>query len=125
MELAPPPPVAVRPFARWRDLVVPREHGSWSLALEPLVFGLIAAPSAAGGCLALAVLAAFFARRPLRLALGDASPARRTAARGPLVWLAMLAAAWFLAALVGGGLGWLVAGLIARHPPSEAATCHP
>ena len=32
---------------RWREairLVLPKEHGSWSLALEPLVLGFIAAP---------------------------------------------------------------------------------
>jgi hypothetical protein len=56
------PPAAARPSALWRDLVMPREHGSWSLALEPLLFGLIAAPSLAGGGLALAVVAAFFGR---------------------------------------------------------------
>ena len=102
------PPAAARPSALWRDLVMPREHGSWSLALEPLLFGLIAAPSLAGGGLALAVVAAFFARRPLRIALGDASPDRRALARGPLVGLIVVATVFFLGAVARGGWAWLV-----------------
>jgi hypothetical protein len=101
-------PAAARPPARWRDLVMPREHGSWSLALEPLLFGLIAGPSLAGGGLALAVVAAFFARRPLRIALGDVSPDRRALARGPLGGLIGLATVFFLGAVALGGWAWLV-----------------
>ena len=102
------PPAAARPPAVWRDLVMPREHGSWSLALEPLVFGLIAAPSLAGGGLALAVFAAFFARRLLRIALGDASAERRVLARGPLVGLSIVATGFFLGAVALCGWAWLV-----------------
>ena len=65
---------------RWREairLILPKEHGSWSLALEPLMLGLIVAPSAAGGALAFSVLAAFFLRRPLKLWLGGGADPRR------------------------------------------------
>jgi hypothetical protein len=31
-------------LARCRELAWPKEHGSWSLALEPLALGLFAAP---------------------------------------------------------------------------------
>lgn len=68
-------------LAHWRELVWPREHGSWSFALEPMALGLIAVPSVAGGWLALAVGAAFFARRPLRIAWGDEQAERRRDAR--------------------------------------------
>lgn len=54
------------PPRRWRTFL-PREHGSWSLALEPLALALIAAPSAAGLALAGAAVAAFLSRRPLAL----------------------------------------------------------
>jgi hypothetical protein len=47
------------PMARWRDVILPKEHGSWSLALEPIALGLLVAPSWAGGSLAVAVLAGF------------------------------------------------------------------
>ena len=64
----------------WRaaiQLSLPKEHGSWSLALEPVAFGLLVAPSAAGGALAVAALAGFFLRRPLRLALRGRADARQ------------------------------------------------
>lgn len=65
----------------FRALVLPREHGSWSLAFEPVALGLLVAPSPAGAWLALAVAAAFFVRRPLKLALTLPAPdARRAAA---------------------------------------------
>lgn len=54
----------------WRaamQLTLPKEHGSWSLALEPVAFGLLVAPSAAGAALALAAVSGFFLRRPLKL----------------------------------------------------------
>lgn len=67
--------------AQCRELAWPKEHGSWSLALEPLALALLAAPSAAGGWLALAVVAGFFARRPLKIACRDQRPERRADAR--------------------------------------------
>ncbi len=64
--------------SRLASILVPKERGSWSLALEPVVLGLIAAPSLAGLPLAGAVLAGFLARRPLKLAatLPAADPRR-------------------------------------------------
>lgn len=65
----------------FRSLVMPREHGSWSLALEPVALGLLVAPSRAGAWLALAAIAGFFTRRPLKLALTlPGTDARRPAA---------------------------------------------
>lgn len=86
-----------------KDLLLPKEHGSWSLAFEPVVLGLLVAPSAAGAALTLAAAAGFFARRPLKLAatLPDHDP-RRGPARGWSVVFALLS----LVALAGaGGLG--------------------
>lgn len=56
------------PAATFRTLVLPREHGSWALAFEPVALGLLVAPSLGGGWLALAVALGFLARRPLKLA---------------------------------------------------------
>lgn len=95
-------------WRRWVSVVLPREHGSWSLALEPLAFGLIAAPSLAGASLALAVVAAFFARRPLRMLFGEAVSAGRADARGPLAVLVVVAVLAFGVALRLGGTAWLV-----------------
>jgi len=77
-----------------QQLLLPKEHGSWSLAFEPLALGLLAAPSRAGLGLAAAVAAGFFLRRPLKLAATlPAADARRTAARGWVLLLAFAAAA--------------------------------
>lgn len=94
--------------AAWREVALPKEHGSWSLALEPLAFGLIAAPSVGGAWLALAVVGAFFARRPLRIAWRDPSPERKAAARGVLAACGALALFSAGAAVATGGVAWLV-----------------
>jgi hypothetical protein len=94
-------------WARGLSVVLPREHGSWSLALEPLAFGLIAAPSAGGACLALAVVAAFFARRPLRMLCGETVSPNRAEARGPLALLVALAVLALAATVALGGMAWL------------------
>jgi hypothetical protein len=65
-------------------VALPAEHGGWGFLAEPVVLGLVLAPSAAGLCLALAALAAFLARHPLRLALID----RRKGMRYPRTGLA-------------------------------------
>lgn len=92
----------------WLDLALPKEHGSWSLALEPLAFGLLAAPSIGGTWLALAVVGAFFARRPLRLAWNDPAPERRAAARMVLAACAGFSLAALAATAVTAGFGWPV-----------------
>jgi len=91
------PPSGERTTA-WRDLVLPKEHGSWALAFEPLALGLLVAPSAAAGWLGLATAAGFLCRRPLKLAVtlpvGEAR--RSTAAR----WAAALIAVAFTGVLL-------------------------
>lgn len=65
----------------FRSLVLPKEHGSWSLAFEPVALGLLVAATPAGFALAATIVAGFFVRRPLKLAItlpvGD--PRRRPA----------------------------------------------
>lgn len=100
----------VRPKRPAASVFLPKEHGSWSLALEPLALGLLAAPSLAGSALALATAAAFFARRPLKALLARPAPsdavalARRPAARLALLALSLCAVLGFAEAIVLGGL---------------------
>jgi hypothetical protein len=54
-----------------RNLALPTEHGGWGLVLEPLLVGMIVAPSKAGAGLALAMVSLFLARHPLKIALRD------------------------------------------------------
>lgn len=100
----PPGPLAGRAIA----LALPREHGSWSLALEPMVLGLVAAPSAAGALLGTAVLAAFFLRRPARLMLTATDDPRWRLACGCVAVLgaAALAAVGWAGVLAGGQRLW-------------------
>lgn len=74
---------------------LPKEHGSWSLAFEPLVLGLLIAPSPAGLALAAAAIAGFFARRPLKAAFGHYATNRCWTARLALGLFAGLALAGF------------------------------
>ena len=90
----PPRPISLRPLA------LPSEHGGWGLLLEPIVLGLLVAPSWTGATLGFAALCAFLARHPLKLALQDAMRGRRYP-RTSYCW--MLAAFWLLAAVVACG----------------------
>ncbi len=68
----------------WRAVALPIEHGGWSFLIEPLILGLVVAPSAAGGFLAASALAAFLTRHPLKLVALD----RRRGVRYPRTDLA-------------------------------------
>ena len=74
----------------------PREHGGWSLALEPVALGILAAPSWPGVALGAAVLAAFLARRPLQIVTGvsrQSDDPEKLTARHTLLFLALVAVA--------------------------------
>jgi hypothetical protein len=88
-------------------LVLPKEHGSWSLALEPIALGMLAASSAAGGALAMAALAGFFLRRPLKLALSNKVDSRKTLATGCVVALAAFATTALFVSVKSGGIAKL------------------
>jgi YwiC-like protein len=79
------PPELVTPAApSVRSVALPVEHGGWGLLGEPLLLGLLLAPSVPGLGLALASLGAFLARHPLKLVLAD----RRRRTRYPRTALA-------------------------------------
>jgi len=81
---------------RYKTIALPAEHGGWGLLFEPLVLGLVAAPSGAGAALAVAATGAFLIRHPLKLLLNDLSAGRRVArTRHAFVVVAIYAAAAF------------------------------
>jgi hypothetical protein len=68
------------PEPRTRALLavaLPTEHGGWSITLEPVVLGLLVAPTGAGFALGAAAFAAFLARTPLKVVLVDRWRGRR------------------------------------------------
>lgn len=98
-----PAPISESPRPARGSVFLPKEHGSWSLALEPLALGLLVAPSPAGGALAVSAAAAFFARRPLKATLASGGATRRTGAPGAGALLAVCCAAGLIEALLMGG----------------------
>jgi YwiC-like protein len=96
----------------WRAVAVPSEHGGWGLTLEPVVLGLLIAPSVAGAALGVAAFLAFLVRTPLKLVAVDFRHDRwldrsRLALRIALVELAGMAA-MVAVAVVTAGWTWIV-----------------
>lgn len=134
-----PRPAATRrpgPGGPGPSVFLPKEHGSWSLALEPLALGLLVAPSSAGGALTGAALAGFFARRPFKACFAPAATRPREAGKAVLLFSALGVAGisvvlvlggivplWplLLAAPLGGLFAWFDAQNGARAAAAEVA----
>ena len=56
---------------RIRSIALPTEHGGWGFTLEPIILGLLVAPSAAAWELSVAALGIFLARRPVKILSTD------------------------------------------------------
>ncbi|MCM2250184.1 MAG: YwiC-like family protein [Geothrix sp.] len=80
----------------WRTLL-PAEHGSWFMLGFPMVLGLLVRPGLPGLLLALAALAVFLARPPLRRVLGGQRDPLQRRALALFSGLAMLLGAGALA----------------------------
>jgi hypothetical protein len=107
MNTAYPTPAAPG-VSLWRDCIAPKEHGSWSLAFEPIVLSLLLAFSLPGALFAVVLAAIFFARRPMRIVRVEQRADRRLAAWEALGGCAMIAIAAGSAAAAIGGTAWLV-----------------
>jgi hypothetical protein len=62
-----------------KSVAIPAQHGGWSFVLEPVVIGILLAPTLAGLLLGTAALMIFLLDQPLRLALKDRRKGRRYA----------------------------------------------
>ena len=78
-------------------LALPAEHGAWGFLFEPMLVGMLVAPSWGGGFIAAAALFAFLARHPLKLAIQDAVRGKRYPRT---FWCRALAASYLMAALL-------------------------
>lgn len=63
--------------ARIKAVALPAEHGSWSLVIEPILLGLLVAPSWAGLAIGAAAFVAFLINQPLKMLLNDIGRGRR------------------------------------------------
>ena len=101
------------PLPRLRPLLLPVEHGGWGFLCEPIVIGLVAAPSAAGWLIAAGGLGLFLARQPLKVAVDDWRHRRRVP-RTPWAWgiaaacLALALATFAAATVLAGPRFWMV-----------------
>src|SRR6185369_11658571 len=122
MSLAPPLRLANLTFTRVdlsrparkgmriKTIALPAEHGGWGFLLEPIVLGLLLAPSVAGFYLALIAVATFLARQPLTLlVLNRNRPSPRTAlARRFAILYLVIAVSAFAAAIVFAERGFIL-----------------
>ncbi len=84
-----------------RAVALPAEHGGWGFLLEPLLLGLLVAPSWAGASLSLGVFGLYLLRHPLKLALADRRRGRRFARTAAAERFALVYTAVGLAGLGG------------------------
>lgn len=80
-----------------RPLALPAEHGGWGFLAEPILLGLLVAPSWSGALIAAAAVSGFLGRHPLKLALQDGL---RRKHYPRTFWCRALAASYLLAALL-------------------------
>jgi len=98
---------------RVKTIALPTEHGGWGITLEPVLLGLLVAPSWAGAGLALATLGAFLARHPFKIVAGDRRRGRRfprtpVAERFTLLYCAVALAGFVLALAAARGYEFLL-----------------
>lgn len=97
------------PKTTLRAVALPAEHGGWGFLIEPVIAGLILAPSAAALWLSAAALFAYLLHQPLKTSLKDRQRGRRYARTG----LAERVAFAYAAATA---LAFTAACLTAPHP---------
>lgn len=98
---------------RLKTIVLPPEHGSWGFLLEPLLLGLLVAPSWAGAGITIGVIGAFLMRQPLKISWMDHRRGRRFA-RTTLA--ERVALGFGLPAVLGFGSALLIAGPLVLLP---------
>lgn len=91
---------------RLRTIALPAEHGSWGLSLEPILLGLLVAPSWGGLGLAVGAFGLFLLRWPLKIARASRKQerqARMTIALRFAAGYVLLASGGFLISLLQAG----------------------
>lgn len=60
-----------------KSIALPVEHGAWGFLLEPLLAGMLIAPTLASPFICIFVIGAFLSRQPLKFVVGDALKRKR------------------------------------------------
>lgn len=80
-----------------KSVALPVEHGAWGFLFEPLLAGLLIAPTVGGAFLSVMIIGGFLCRQPLKFVLGDRLNGKRlprtAVATRWLVYFATIAAA--------------------------------
>ncbi|WP_162909824.1 YwiC-like family protein [Aggregatilinea lenta] len=106
------------PAVRLKSVALPPEHGGWGFVIEPILLGLLVAPSWGGLAFGVAVLGAFLARHPLKIAVTDHRRGRRYARTAAAE---RVAAIYLVLVVVGGAAALLLAGPAILVPVALAA----
>lgn len=91
-----------------KPIVIPNEHGGWGFLLEPIVLGLLVAPSWGGVLISIAAIFGFLTRQPLKFAMQDALRGKRYP-RTRLCWISAASYASVSVAAIGAAVaiaGW-------------------
>jgi hypothetical protein len=90
-------------------VALPTEHGGWGFTLEPILLGLLVAPSASGWEISAAALGIFLARRPVKIFSADLVRRR---------WLPRSAMALVFGVIFGGlALAGVIGALVTTQGP--------
>ncbi len=92
------------PKIRSKAVALPVEHGSWGFLMEPLVAGLVIAPSLASPWIAMLVIGAFLLRQPLKVILSGG----KAGSQMPQTALAFKFALAYAAVFCAGAIGCIV-----------------
>lgn len=60
-----------------KSIALPLEHGAWGFLFEPLLAGILIAPTVSGLFLAIFFIGSFLCRQPLKFVVGDAMAGKR------------------------------------------------
>ncbi len=101
----------------WRAVALPADHGGWGFLLEPLLLGILVAPTLRAAVLAITVAAAFLLRQPVKVIVADWQRGRsytRTlwAWRFALLYTVLVITGIVTVSLMA-GVEWMVPSLIA------------
>lgn len=87
---------------RMKTVALPAEHGGWGFLFEPILLGLLVAPSLAGVSFGIMAVASFLLRHPLRLCITGTGSLSESPRRRAAMQVAIVYAAIAVAGLVGG-----------------------